>query len=123
MTIYGKELILDLHECDPTTFTRKSLKKYFKKLCILINMKRCTMHFWDYKGYPDEYKIAPSHLKGTSAIQFISTSDIRVHTLDELKRVYLNIFTCKDFDPNDVVKFSVDWFKGKVVQKEVYNRI
>ena len=30
---YGAELILDLHHCNPDTFTRSHLDKYFTKLC------------------------------------------------------------------------------------------
>ncbi len=37
---YGKEFIMDLHECDTKTFTRKSIERYFKEVCDLIHMKR-----------------------------------------------------------------------------------
>ena len=36
---YGLELILDLHGCNPSTFNRESISKYFKRLCDLIDMK------------------------------------------------------------------------------------
>ena len=35
MEAYGKELILDLHHCDPATFTRDSIGRYFAELCEL----------------------------------------------------------------------------------------
>ena len=44
---YGKEIILDLHECDPSTFTRESIGKYFKYLCLIIDMEACDLHWWD----------------------------------------------------------------------------
>ena len=44
---YGKELILDLHDCDPTTFNRISLDMFFECLCDAIDMKMCDRHFWD----------------------------------------------------------------------------
>ena len=47
METYGKELIIDLHKCDPTTFTRKSIRMYFKDLCVLIDMDRCKLCWWD----------------------------------------------------------------------------
>ena len=81
MESYGKELILDLHDCDPKTFTRESIKEYCERLCDLIGMEKCDFHFWDYEGDPEGYEKAPDHLKGTSAIQFITTSDVRVHAL------------------------------------------
>ena len=51
---YGVELILDLHECDPTTFTRDSLDTFFTQLCERIEMEKCVVHFWDDVGVPEE---------------------------------------------------------------------
>lgn len=123
MKYYGKELILDLHECDPSTFNRKSLKKYFKELCITIDMKRAKLCWWDDHGVPLEQQQTQAHLKGTSAVQFIMTSNIVIHTLDLLGAVYINIFSCKDFDAEVAKKFSENWFKGKIVSSHEINRI
>jgi len=122
MKNYGKELILDLHDCDPSTFTRRSIKEFFKELCELIDMEREKLVWWDYKGLPKEYAIAPPHLKGISAVQFIKTSNITVHTLEELKRIYINIFSCKTFKESDVWEFAKKWFKGTIVNFAVVNR-
>ena len=53
---YGIELILDLHGCNASTFTRESIKAYFERLCDLIDMKREELHFWDDIGIPEEEK-------------------------------------------------------------------
>ena len=123
MKSYGKELILDLHDCDPKKMTRYHINKFFKTLCKEIDMEACKVSWWDYKGYPEEYKNAPSHLKGTSAIQFISTSNITIHTLDELKRVYLNIFSCKDFDSLTAMVCAKEFFGGEIVKNIKIDRI
>jgi S-adenosylmethionine/arginine decarboxylase-like enzyme len=79
---YGYELILDLHSCDPDTFNRSSIEDFFKKLCKKIDMTQCDLHFWDDVGVtPEEQQTSP-HTKGTSAVQFILTSTIVIHTLD-----------------------------------------
>ena len=114
MNSYGKEVILDIHNCNPEKFTRKSIRKYCKKLCKLIDMKREDLHFWDYKGDPKGYKKAPNHLKGISAVQFLKTSNITIHTLDVLKCAYINVFSCKNFDTIVVVDFSEKWFGGEM---------
>ena len=119
---FGKELILDLHKCDVKKFTRYHIKKYFVELCVLIDMQREDLHWWDYKGLPEEYAKAPAHLKGVSAIQFIKTSNITIHTLDVLKKVYINIFSCKEFDPLDTTLFTAAFFGGKVVNKKFIER-
>lgn len=123
MKNYGKELILDLHDCKNThLFNRKYLKRFFIELCDLIDMERCDLHFWDYVEEEAEYYKAPIHLRGTSAIQFISTSNITIHTLDEMKRVYLNIFSCKSFNTRVAKKFCKDYFKGKIVTSQTIGR-
>lgn len=123
MDSYGKELILDLHECDSNTFTRKSIEKYFIELCELIDMERCELFWWDDLDIPEEEKQTESHLKGTSAIQFIMTSNITIHTLDLLGNVYLNIFSCKDFNDSDAVEFSEKWFEGNIVSSHTIERM
>ena len=79
MEKYGIELILDLHGCDPTNFTRESITAYFDKLCVLIDMKREDLHFWDDVGLPEEDRQTSPHTQGTSAVQFILTSSIVIH--------------------------------------------
>lgn len=120
---YGKELILDLHECDPSTFNRKDIKKYFVELCDLIDMEPCKLSWWDDHGvHPNEQQTEP-HLKGTTAVQFILTSNIVIHTLDLMGAVYVNIFSCKDFDPEIAKDFTVKWFKGKIVNSHFIDRM
>ena len=122
MKSYGKEIILDIHNCDPTTFNRKSIGGYFKQLCELIDMERCKLCWWDDHGVPPEEQETEPHLKGTTAIQFIKTSNITIHTLDLLKNVYLNIFSCKNFDSDVIKSFSEEWFKGKIANAHVIKR-
>ena len=123
-TSYGYELILDLHGCDPITFNRKSLKGYFKKLCDAIDMVRSDLHFWDYEGVPqEEREEEPPHLLGTSAIQFITTSNVTIHTLDKLKAVYVNIFSCKQYDKDLAEQITKEWFKAKECRSHFIERV
>ena len=110
---YGFELILDLHGCDVSKFNRASLKKYFIKLCKAIDMKREALYFWDDLGVPLEERQTAPHTKGTSAVQFILTSTIVVHTLDLLKTAYINIFSCRPFDKEVAEKLTKQWFDTK----------
>jgi len=61
-------------------------------------------------------------MKGTSAIQFIKTSTITIHTLDLLQNAYVNIFSCKEFDVDAAQKFTKEWFKGEIVHSYVIER-
>ncbi len=120
---YGIELILDLHDCDETKFTRPSITEYFERLCVLIDMKREDLHFWDDEGLSEEDRQTSPHTQGTSAVQFILTSSIVIHTLDQLKAVYINIFSCKEYDPKVAEKFSVEWFGATECSARFLDRV
>ncbi len=110
MKSYGYELILDLHGCDVGKFTRKSIEGYMEAVCEAIDMKRADLHFWDYEGVPVEERPKEAHLLGTSAVQFIETSNIVIHALDLLEAVYVNIFSCKWFDEKIAEGITKEWF-------------
>jgi len=106
---YGQELILDLYGCDVSLFTKTNINRFFTDICKKINMKKHGKPvFWH-----DDSKIP--HLKGTSAMQFITTSNIVVHALDILGVVYISIFSCKKFDKDKAAKFSKQFFRAEKV--------
>ncbi len=111
---FGMEVIIDLTNCLNSPFTRKQITRYYAQLCVLIDMEREDLYFWDYRGDSEGYENAPPHLKGISAVQFIKTSSITIHTLDDLRKVFINVFSCKDFDVDQVVEFSKVFFNGHV---------
>ena len=123
MRNFGKEVILDLHNCNVEKFNRKDIEAYFIELCQEIDMVREDLHWWDYEGVPEEEYPEEEHLLGTSAIQFIRTSNITIHTILRMKRVYLNIFSCKDFDAEFVRDFSQKIFGGDIVSYHVIDRV
>ena len=120
---YGYELILDLHNCNPETFNRNSLKGFFTKLCKKIDMEACDLHFWDDLHTPEDEKQTEPHTKGTSAVQFILTSSIVIHTLDELQKVYINIFSCKHFSRIIAEHTAVEWFQGYTINYHFIERL
>jgi S-adenosylmethionine decarboxylase len=111
--MYGQELILDLHDCDVSSFSRRGIKGFCVELCRLIDMQRCDLHFWDDVGVPKKERQTLPKTKGTSAVQFILTSTIVIHTLELMKAAYVNIFSCKDFDTDEAANFTAKWFASK----------
>lgn len=120
---YGFELILDLHGCDISKFNRKSLRAYFKSICEAIDMTRCKLVFWDDVGVDPEKQQTSPHTKGSSAVQFILTSNITIHCLDILKAVYINIFSCKGFDAKKAEQITKEWFKAKKCRATLIERV
>ncbi|MHC4334786.1 MAG: S-adenosylmethionine decarboxylase [Planctomycetota bacterium] len=120
---YGFELIMDLHGCDISRFNRESLDGYFEKVCKAIDMQKCERYWWDDVGVPEEERQTSPHTKGTSAVQFILTSTIVVHTLEDLKAVYANIFSCKTFDEKVAEEITKKWFGAKECRAHFIERI
>lgn len=120
---YGFELILDLHGCDASSFNRQSLDDYFEKLCDAIDMVKCERYWWDDVGVAEDERQTSPHTKGTSAVQFILTSTIVIHTLDLLEAVYVNIFSCKGYDKDLAEKITKEWFGAKECRSHFIERI
>ena len=119
---YGWELVLDLHGCNPDRFNRADIDAYFTELCHRIDMEKCEVHFWDDVGVAPEERQTDPHTKGTSAVCFILTSSIVIHTLDILRTVFVNIFSCKDFDPDLAAAFTREWFEAETCEPTFLTR-
>ncbi len=120
--VYGKELIMDLYGCNPEKFNRKDLAQFFEELCGVVDMVACERFFWDDLDVPEEERQTELHTKGTSAIQFILTSNITTHTLDLVGEVYINLFSCKDFNEGAAKFFAVKWFDAKYTDSQIIIR-
>ena len=119
----GKQLIIDLYKGDVTKFNRESIKNWLDGLCELIDMKQEDFHFWDWEGVPaDEILYDQPHLIGTSAVQFITTSNIVIHTFDMLGGCCIDIFSCKDYDPISALDFTKNWFDARQYEYSVLVR-
>lgn len=112
----GPEMILDLVDCDVSTFTKESLEKFFIELCDVIDMTRTELHMWEYFEDPTKPAEEFEELKGISAVQFIKTSSILVHTFDSLNKISINLYSCKPFNTLVARKFCEDYFKGTPIQ-------
>jgi S-adenosylmethionine/arginine decarboxylase-like enzyme len=119
-TDYGYELIINASGCDPAVMTRKKLEQFIAELCERIDMNRALVpYFWDEEngGATDK-----PHLKGVSAFQFIETSNVVIHTLTALEVVFLNIFSCKEFDQRTVEDYVKKFFGARQVDSQLITR-
>lgn len=122
MNTYGYSSIIDVVECDPATFTREHIETFLVELCDAIDMEREELHFWDYEDDPAGYAAAPAHLRGVSAVQFIKTSSIVVHSLDDLRTVFIDLFSCKHYDPEVVNYVVTQHFAGRIRSSQTFVR-
>ena len=105
---FGAELILDLHGCDPKLIRSKAkLATFARQLCRRIKMKRYGEPILAHFGHKDPMT------NGYSLVQLIETSSIVAHFSEGTNKVYLNVFSCKEFDPADAAEFCRKFFKAK----------
>jgi S-adenosylmethionine/arginine decarboxylase-like enzyme len=100
---WGLSTSVDLQDCNPDIITdRDRIEAYVIALCELIGMKRYGECRIVYFG---EGRVA-----GYSMVQLIETSLISGHFANDTNRAYLDIFSCKGYDPAVVEDFSKRFF-------------
>jgi S-adenosylmethionine/arginine decarboxylase-like enzyme len=115
--VWGIASAIDIYECDPAKIRDAAyIKDFVVKLCDLIEMKRFgetrVVHFGE-----DE-KVA-----GFSMVQLIETSLISAHFANLTNTVYLDVFSCKAYDPETVRQFSQTSFGGSFSRITVTHRL
>jgi len=114
--LWGLLSSIDIYGCDPETIRdAEKIKEFVIELCDLIEMKRfgdpVVVHFGE-----DE------RVAGYSLVQLIETSLISAHFANQTNTVYLDVFSCKIYDPERVEAFSRNFFAGKRSVKHVQER-
>ena len=108
---FGWELVLDLYGCNIETISdEKAIKTFARELCRVIDMKPYGEPLTPYFGENQE------HTKGYSLLQFIETSSITGHFSEGTGAVYLNIFSCKEYDIETAESFSRNYFGAETVR-------
>jgi S-adenosylmethionine decarboxylase len=107
MNAWGILTSVDIHECDPGLIRSASaIKDFVTQLCDLIEMKRFGEPVIVHFGEDDR-------VAGYSMTQLIETSLISAHFANQSNNIYLDIFSCKYYDPQRAAEFSRNFFKGK----------
>jgi S-adenosylmethionine decarboxylase len=52
-------------------------------------------------------------VQGFSMTQLIETSLISAHFADASRAIYLDVFSCAPYDPEDTAKFAAEYFKAR----------
>ena len=104
--VWGIASSIDIYDCDPQLIrSAEFIRQFVVELCDLIEMKRFgetqVVHFGE-----DE-KVA-----GFSMVQLIETSLISAHFANLTNATYLDVFSCKPYDPQVVQDFAERYFLG-----------
>ena len=113
---WGRSCSIDLHDCKIELIKdSKAIKRFVKELCFLLKMKRHGLTRIDRFGYGE--------LRGLSMMQFIETSSITAHFDEKGGRAFIDVFSCKRYNPKTIAKFSKKFFEAKTVSIYVEERI
>lgn len=101
---WGWHLVLNLYNCIPEQIqSAQVIRQFVIELCDLIEMRRF--------GEPTIVNFGDDpRVTGYSLVQLIETSNICAHFADASSSVYIDIFSCKKFDPEMAANFCIDTF-------------
>ena len=90
--LFGKELLLTLIDCDPIVLcSKQKIIRFAKDMCKVIDMKPYG------KPFVARFGLGKDFTAGYSMAQLIETSAITGHFSELWQRVYLDIFSCKEY--------------------------
>src|SRR3989338_2617222 len=97
---WGLAAGIDMHGCNPETIRdAEKIKQFVVELCDRIGMKRfgeCTV-----VNFGEDERVA-----GFSMSQFIETSMISAHFANQTNTAYLDVFSCKYYNPYVAADFA-----------------
>jgi len=107
---WGVSSSIDLYDCDLNLMMNANvIREFVKTLCERIKMRRYGETQVVFFG--DEPRI-----QGFSMTQLIETSLISAHFANASRAIYLDVFSCAPYDPEDVAKFATGYFKASHYQ-------
>lgn len=111
---YGKHLIINATRCNDNQESIDFIRNWIINMCDEIDMQRfgdCHVHRF---GHGDEV--------GISAFQLIFTSNISMHTNDKYRDMYVDVFSCKDYDCEVVLNLFEKSFKPEDINHKITYR-
>ena len=113
---WGASSSIDLYNCDLALMQNAdAIREFVVILCDRIKMRRYGETQVVFFG--DEPRV-----QGFSMTQLIETSLISAHFADASRAIYLDVFSCAPYDPEDVAKFATEYFKADHYNLNVAHR-
>jgi S-adenosylmethionine decarboxylase len=114
---WGVSSSIDLYECDLHLMQNaEAIREFVKILCDRIKMRRYGETQVVFFG--DDPRVT-----GFSMTQLIETSLISAHFADASCAIYLDVFSCAPYEPEEVAEFAKQYFKaGRYSLNIVYRK-
>lgn len=112
---WGYHLHLDVAGCNPEAIrSSQTIYDFSKELVQAIDMVPY--------GEPEIVNFGTEDKAGYTLIQLIETSNIVAHFVNEYNHIYLDVFSCKNFDQNVVKQLVKKYFGAKKMKKTFLRR-
>lgn len=111
---YGKHLILTAQGCNDNLLSEATIGDWITELVDHIDMQAF--------GEPLVARFGEGIETGISAVQLIYTSAIVIHTNDQSREMYLDVFSCKGFSEDDVIAHLNATFAPTAVNFQILYR-
>jgi S-adenosylmethionine decarboxylase len=103
---WGVSSSIDLYECDLGLMQdAEAIREFVHILCDRIKMRRYGDTQVVFFG--DDPRVT-----GFSMTQLIETSLISAHFADASCAIYLDVFSCAPYEPEEVAEFAKEYFKA-----------
>jgi S-adenosylmethionine/arginine decarboxylase-like enzyme len=111
---YGKHVMLTAENCNENLLNIEKVSRFVKELVPAIDM----VPFGDLTiaRFGDGIEV------GISAVQLIMTSAITIHTNDNARDLYLDVFSCKWYDESIVLDMVKKYFNPQNINDSVILR-
>ena len=101
---WGYHLMIDARNCKRELMTdRANVDKFARDLVKRIDMKAF--------GEPVIEQFGSGNKFGFTLFQLIETSNICAHMCDDSGNIYLDVFSCKDFEQSTVEQCFYEYFE------------
>jgi S-adenosylmethionine/arginine decarboxylase-like enzyme len=101
---WGYHLVLDASGCDAASIaSAENITAFAKQLVVDIDMVPY--------GEPQVVNFGSGNKQGYTLVQLIETSNICAHFVEENNTFYLDVFSCKPYDPTIVIELTKQYFK------------
>lgn len=112
---WGLHTIVDLADCYPEEIANyESIELWVTTLVAILDMEPY--------GDPQIVRFGKDGKYGYTCTQLIQTSCITAHFSEDTNTVYIDVFSCKPYDPEKVADYCNSVFGGRIINKQIIYR-
>src|SRR5512141_3159447 len=116
LTPWGVSTSIDLYNCDLELMQdAEAITNFVCQLCERIKMRRYGET--QVVRFGDDPRVT-----GFSMTQLIETSLISAHFADASCAIYLDVFSCAAYEPEEAARFAAEYFRARTYNINVVYR-